>query len=199
MRARDLCALGAPSLPTRDLLALALRLRDDEELRQAEAALALHGAAREAALRSLRAGPQLVAVLELGRRAWMLPSPAGRRVCAPVDVAAVVAPRALTDDGCVWVLALDARLTLARLAPVSPEPGAVLRCTLAAGATRVIVARAGPRPAVPTTQDAQLATALSAAAALVGAQLLDVVLLGDDGFASLLRLGLVAAQDPRYR
>src|SRR5688572_29222250 len=121
---RDLCALGASSLPTKDLLAIALRRRDDDELREAERALSLYGGARDAALRAMKAGPQLLAVVELGRRAWMLPSPAGRRVRAPVDVAAVVAPRVLETDANastlasshtderVWLLALDARLTL---------------------------------------------------------------------------------------
>ena len=199
MQPRDLLALGAASLPTKHLLALALPRHTDRELADVQGALALYGPAREAALCSLKAGAQLLAIIELGRRAWMLPSPAGRRVRAPVDVAAIVAPRALPNEGDVWVLALDARLTLARLAALSPEPGAIFRCALAAGTSRLIVARVRPTPAVPTTHDVRFAASLVAAAGLVGAQLLDFVLLGDDGFSSLRRLGLVSSNDARYR
>ena len=202
---RDLAALGASSLPTKDLLALALRRRDDDELREAERALSLHGAARDAALRAMKAGPQLLAVVELGRRAWMLPSPAGRRVRAPVDVAAVVAPRALSADAAdastdhVWLLALDARLTLARLVALPPDPSALLRATLVAGTSRVVVARTRPARAVPTTDDARFVEQLLTAARAVGVTVVDVVILGDDGFSSLARLGMVPHADPRYR
>jgi DNA repair protein RadC len=203
---RDVCALGASSLPTKDLLALALRRRDDDELREAERALSLHGAARDAALRAMKAGPQLLAVVELGRRAWMLPSPAGRRVRAPVDVAAVVAPRALSagaqerpDEELVWLLALDARLTLARLVAVPAEPRALLRGALVVGASRIVVACTRPARAVPTSDDARFVEALLVAARTVGVSIIDVVILGDDGFASLSRLGMVPHADPRYR
>lgn len=215
MQARDLCALGASSLPLKDLLALALRRNprnDDDELRHAERALALYGGARDAALRELRAGPQLLAIVELGRRAWMLPSPAGRRVRAPADVAAIVAPRVSSSadenqhgqapgqaPGHVWLLALDARLTLARLAALPREPSALLRAALSAGTSRIVVAMTRPARAVPTAADARFVEDLHAAARIVGVALVDVVLLGDDGFASMLRLGMVPPADARYR
>src|SRR5688500_8033942 len=88
---RDVTALGAHCLSTRELLALA-GVKENETA-AAERALTLIGAARDSAVRALRSGPRLAAALELGRRAWMLPSPAGRRVRAPVDVAAICAPR----------------------------------------------------------------------------------------------------------
>lgn len=203
---RDLCALGAASLPTKDLLAIALKRRDDDELREAERALSLHGAARDAALRAMKAGPQLLAVVELGRRAWMLPSPAGRRVRAPVDVAAVVAPRALAPEGDAaglhahaWLLALDTRLTLARVVALPVDKSALLRAALAAGTSRLIVAFTRAARAVPTTDDARFVDELLSAARVVGVSVLDVVILGDDGFSSLARLGLVPPADPRYR
>ena len=202
---RDLCALGASSLPTKNLLAMALRRRDDDELRDAERALSLYGSARDAALRAMKAGPQLLAVVELGRRAWMLPSPAGRRVRAPVDVAAVVAPRVHTatdgaiDDDHVWLLALDARLTLARVVALPANPAALLRAALVAGTSRLVVARTRPARAVPTSDDARFVEQLLTAADAVGVTIVDVVILGDDGFSSLARLGMVPHADPRYR
>lgn len=60
---RDLVALGATALPTRDLLRIA-GVRPDEA-RAAEEALALLGASRDAALRSLTSGPRLIAALEI--------------------------------------------------------------------------------------------------------------------------------------
>lgn len=195
---RDMTALGAASLPTRELLALA-GVADGEAL-AAEQALALVGAARDAAVRALKSGPRLAAALELGRRAWMLPSPAGRRVRAPVDVAAIAAPRFTSDEPANVVIALDRRLTVARVTGSDAEPALVLRDTLGAGVTRVAlgVNRRGHR-AVPTTDDAARAEQLMAACKLVNVALIDIVILGDDGFSSLLRLGLVPWCDPRYR
>ena len=199
MGPNDLCALGASSLPTKDLVDILLRGRvADDDLRAAERALALTGPAREAALRDHRAGPQLLAAVELGRRAWMLPSPAGRRVRSPVDVAAIVAPRG-TDDGGVVALSLDVRLTVARLEHVEKDAGAVLRSVLGAGCRRVIVAEKRAARAIPTGDDEDFADRLHKAAALVGVGVVDHVILGDDGFCSLLRLGLIASSDARYR
>ena len=150
----------------------------------------------------------MLLLLLLRRRAWMLPSPAGRRVRAPVDVAAVVAPRALEDEprstadassSRVWLLSLDARLTLARLVPLPAEPLAILQGALAAGAVRIVVARTRPSRAVLTTDDSSFAEQLEAAARVVGVTLVDIVILGDDGFCSLMRLGTVPHVDPRYR
>jgi len=188
-------------MSARELLALAGVHADERPA--AEAALSLLGAARDAALCDLRSGPRLAAALELGRRAWMLPSPAGRRVRAPVDIAAICAPRFVDDDdGCLGI-ALDRRLTVARLARTTADTGSVLRLTLGAGVTRIVLGmnRRGDR-AVPTTADVDWAAALHAACALVQVALIDVVLLGDDGFSSLLRLGMLPSQpdgDTRYR
>lgn len=196
---RDIAALGAHCTSTRDLLKLAGA--DDNDALAAEHALSLVGAARDAALRSLKCGPRLLAALELGRRAWMLPSPAGRRVRGPVDVAAIAAPRFTSDEPPAMTIALDRRLTVARLTSGAIEPALVLRDTLGAGVTRVAVSlnKRGQR-AAPTTDDTALAERLTAACALVDVKLLDVVLVGDDGFSSLRRLGLLAAcGDPRYR
>lgn len=204
MRSTELCALGAATMPSRDLVRILLRRpASDDELDELLRALALVGPAREAALRHHRAGPQLLAAVELGRRAWMLPSPAGRRVQNPVDVVTIVAPRATHDEpGTCWLLALDVRLTLSRLERTcTADRGALLRGTLAAGASRLVVASRRRTPAVPCSTDAAEATALARAADLVGVDLLDHVLLGEDGFCSLARLGLLPRnpREPRYR
>src|SRR5687768_4984563 len=154
MRPRDLCALGAAHLPTKDLVAILLKRGHGPELDEATRALSLTGAARDAALRALAPGPQLLAAVELGRRAWMRPSPAGRRVRAPVDVAAVVAPRA-TDEDAAWIVALDLRLTVVRAAAVAADPGPILRTALAAGARFVAIARKRASPAVPLPIDVE--------------------------------------------
>lgn len=197
---RDVIGLGAQAMTTRDLLQLA-GVKDDE-LAAAEQGMALLGAARDQAIRTLRSGPRLLAALELGRRAWMLPSPVGRRVRAPVDVAAVCAPRFADGRAQCLALALDKRMTIARIEAIALEPGWVLRATLGAGVTRVVVAlnRIAHR-AVPTIDDTKLADALHAACRLVDVTLVDIVLLGDDGFASLAQLGIVAPseRERRYR
>src|SRR5690349_11738060 len=79
----DHLALAAHTLASRDLLKLAGVAGG--ELVAAEHALSLCGPARDTALRELKCGPRLLAAVELGRRAWMLPSPAGRRIRSPVD------------------------------------------------------------------------------------------------------------------
>jgi DNA repair protein RadC len=54
---------------------------------------------------------------------------------------------------------------------------------------------------VPDSDDVEAMASLGAAAALVGVSVLDHVILGEDGFASMLRLGLLppGPRDPRYR
>ncbi|MCC7111764.1 MAG: hypothetical protein IT382_20890 [Deltaproteobacteria bacterium] len=197
--ALDLVSLGARAVPSRELLRLVLRRADDDALDRAVRALALVGAARDAALLDLPEGPRLAAALELGRRAWMLPSPGGRRVASPVDVAAAVAPRVGgATDAEAWVLALDARMCLARLQPCASEAGRLLRAGLLGGGERLLVAVRHHRPAVPSADDRMQAVELSRLAAACGAPLLDWVILGEDGFCSLLRLGLLPSVDRRY-
>jgi hypothetical protein len=197
MRTEELCAIGANTMPTKDLVAILTGGRDDE-LVEAERALSLTGPPRDAALRALHAGPRLLAAVELGRRAWMFPSPAGRRIRSPVDVVAVVAPRAEPDDA-LFVLSLDVRLTLARIERVDAHPGNVLRSTLSAACRRVVVATRRPSPAVPASGDEDLALQIAGASAVVDVGLVDFVILGDDGFCSLSRLRMLPEADARYR
>jgi DNA repair protein RadC len=185
-------------MSTRDLLLVAGV--DKSELEHAERALGLLGGARTRAIQDLKRGAQLLAAIELGRRAWMLPSPAGRRLRAPVDVAAVCAPRMSDDTPHCLALALDKRLTVARITGTAPDAAAIVRAAMAADTTRVVVAlnRRGQR-AVPDLAHSSLVDELAVASNAVGVAVLDVVLLGDDGFCSLLRLGMLSPTDPRYR
>lgn len=195
--ALELVTFGARALPARELVRLLVPRADEAALDRAERALALVGPAREAALLDLPYGPRLAAALELGRRAWMLPSPRGRRIHGPTDVAATIAPRASPDE--TWLLGLDARLTLCRLVACPEEPGALLRTALMAGAARLVVCTRRATPAVPTTTDVERAQTLAALATSCRTPLLDWVVLGDDGCCSLARLGLLPPGDRRYR
>lgn len=205
MTPHDLCALGAAALPSRDLLRLLVkRPMADDELDAALHALTLVGRPREVACRQLRCGPQLLAALELGRRAWMLPRPTGRRIRGPVDVVSMVAPRAVDEgEAGAWVVVLDARLALARIERVAPVGAkTVLRTTLAAGATRAVLVAGRRGSAAPEPADLHLVSSIVTAGDVVGVQLLDAIVLGEDGFSSLLRLGAMPAghvSDPRYR
>lgn len=78
----------------------------------------------------------------------------------------------------------------------------VLRATLGAGVTRCVLALNRSRHrAVPTVDDAARSKLLAEACALDDVSLVDIVILRDDGFCSLLRLGMLAAgcADGRYR
>jgi DNA repair protein RadC len=200
MISRDLVCIGAAALSSQELVRILTRNRlDDAALLDATRALTLLGPARDAALLSSPAGPELLAAIELGRRAWMLPPPTGRRVRSPVDVAAIAAPRMEANDARALVIALDLRLQLARIEFVECAPGAMLRSALVGGASRFVVAVRKASPASPTTDDAERMRRLSEIAQEIGVPLVDAVVLGDDGFASLLRLGVIAQGDARYR
>ena len=197
---QDLAALGARALPTRSLLRVLLGPRvDDDVVDDAAAALFLHPRAREAALLRLAHGPRLLAAVELGRRAWMATPPLGTRLQGPADVAAIAGPL-LVDERRPLVVCLDVRGRVARMAAVDDDDDVtVLQEILVAGCRRGIVCRRLSGLAVPTHDDVARLTGLRRAGALVGIDVADGVLLGDDGFCSLLRLGLIgAAQDRRY-
>ncbi|MDP2345084.1 MAG: hypothetical protein Q8O67_29335 [Deltaproteobacteria bacterium] len=198
----DLRALGARALPTRSLLRLLLGPRvPDDDVDDAAAAIFLHCRAREAALVQLAHGPRLLAAIELGRRAWMATPPIGTRLNGPADVAAVAAPR-LVDEQRALVLCVDVRGRVARMTLVDDDDDddvTILQEILVAGCRRGIVCRRLSGPAVPADNDVTRLVRLRRCGAMVGVDVADGVLLGDDGFCSLLRLGLIGvAQDRRY-
>jgi DNA repair protein RadC len=173
----------------------------DVDVDDAAAALSLHWRAREAALLRLAHGPRLLAAIELGRRAWMTTPPIGTRLHGPADVAAVAAPR-LVDDERRLVLCLDVRGRVARMTLVADDDDdevTALQEILVAGCRRGIVCRRVSGPALASEHEVARVTRLKRCGAMVGVDVVDGVLLGDDGFCSLLRLGLIGvAPDRRY-
>lgn len=192
----DLRALGARALSTRALVQQLIG-KDAVDVDDAVAALGLHHRAREAALLDLRSGPRLLAAVELGRRAWLSSPPLGARVLSPAEAAAVAAPR-LVDDDRALVVSLDVRGRVARLECVDDDVG-LLQSVLKAGCARAVVVRRKASAAVPDRLDVEALVAVRARGAAVGVDVLDGVLLGDDGFCSMLRLGLIGPRlDRRY-
>jgi hypothetical protein len=225
----DLRVLGARSLPSRTLVRLVAGSGpDDDAIDTATAALHLADPAREAVLLESSVGPRLLAALELGRRAAAHRSPAKTRIVGPGDAVAALSSR-LVGDGRWWLLALDVRLRVARavaltvagahdddsqedrtndasaandnVADVTDEDVAVgaLQQTLAAACRRLVLVRQVDGPAVATARDAALFVALRGRAAVVGVAALDAVIVGDDGWCSLLRLGCAPTRERRYR
>jgi hypothetical protein len=203
----SLCSLGARALPTAALVRLILPRAADDAIARVVDALRLAPAAREAALLDVAGGARVLAAVELGRRAGLPPSPCAR-VAGPADAVAVVGPR-LVDDPRPWLVALDVRGRVARLTPLVDDvehggrplldPVVVLQRILLAGCRRGVVVRRVARPSAPLHVDVDDAVGLQRAAGLVGVDVVDVVLCGDDGWSSLLRLGHLAAVDGRYR
>ena len=222
----DLRVLGARALPSRALVRLVAGPRpDDDVIDDATAALQLADPAREAVLLDSPVGPRLLAALELGRRAGACRSPANTRIVGPGDAVAALSSR-LVGDGRWWLLALDVRLRVARAIPltsacadeveasdhgsddgsaanddIADDDVAVdaLQQTLAAGCRRLVVVRQTTGPATPTARDVALLAGLRERCGVVGVAALDAIIVGDDGWCSLLRLGCAPARERRYR
>ncbi len=179
---------------------------DDDDVQQVARALQLDPAARDAALLRSPLGPKMLAAVELGRRAWLMPAPSSARVTSPAEAVAALGPR--LDDGRLWLLALDVRLRVALARPIAVGEGAddtafatsVLQHTFGAGCRRSLLVERRPGPATVTVDDAARLQHVRNAAATVGVGVLDHVLCGDEGWVSLLRLGVVVGStDVRYR
>ncbi len=200
--------LGARALHTTALVRLVCGERAaDDDVQHAARALQLDPAARDAALLRSLLGPKMLAVVELGRRAWLMPAPSSARVTSPAEAVAALGPR-LADDSRLWLLALDVRLRVALARPLDVGDSAddealtttVLQHTLGAGCRRCLLVGRRPGPAIVSVDDAARLQQLRTAAGTVGVSALDHVLCGDDGWVSLLRLGVVAGStDRRYR
>jgi hypothetical protein len=210
-RERDLRVLGARALHAAALVRLVCGERaDDVEVQQAARALQLDPSARDAALLRSPLGPKLLAAVELGRRAWLMPAPASARVTSPAEAVSALGPR-LADDRRLWLLALDVRLRVALARPLDVDTTAgdrdaealaalVLQHTLGGGCRRCVVVSRRPGPAIVDVNDAVQLQKLRDAAGTVGVSVLDHVLCGDDGWVSMLRLGVVVGStDLRYR
>ena len=200
---RDLRALGARGLDTAALVRLVCGRAADDDIDEVVAALSLEPRARDAVLLRSPLGPRLLAAMELGRRAWLAPSPASTRITGPADAMATLASR-LVDDARVWMLVLDVRLRVAGAFAIDvndhDEVTAILQYTLGLSCRRVVLVSRRPGPAIIDVDDAARLQIARERGAVVGVFVLDHVVCGDDGWASLLRLGVVErCADPRYR
>ena len=205
----DILSLGAAAMSTEALLRVLFGGRiDDDEVTRATDALCLAPRARVETIRDLDHGPQLLAVLELGRRPLLWPSPLGLRICGPADLAALALPRCTGGEEVLLAFALDARLAVARVFEVArggvdevmARPAEVLGPVLSAGCRFFALAHRHPSgDPTPSAVDERCTLRLLDGARALGMGLLDHVVLGDDGHVSMRRAGLLPPADGRYR
>jgi DNA repair protein RadC len=175
---------------------------------EASGGLALLGVrgldARTAAGLGLNASQRLglEAALELGRRATVRRALAGaRRAGGPDEIAAWAR---LEFGGAereeLWLVAVDGRGTLAETRRIA-QGGSwsnvlsvrdVLTAALRSGCPAFLLVHNHPSgDPTPSASDARATLALADAAAVVGLSLLDHVVVGAEGYASLLEMGLL--------
>ncbi len=177
-------------------LALAQRLLGDDGI----AGVYRRGAA--ALLRERGIGParaaQVAAALELGRRAASGPSPERLAMDEPRRAYEYLRMRFGPDAEQLIGLLLDRRLRLlgeARLAQgglsaLALRPADVLRPAVLAGASAILLAHNHPSgDATPSQQDVASTTAIGRAAGSIGIQLVDHLIIGDNGFVSMRLAG----------
>jgi len=194
----DILSLGAEAMPDAALVRLLFQDLGRARAEALTAAVLLDPHARAEVLRHEPEGPVLLAALELGRRAAAFPARGGTVVRGPSDVAELALPRLPVDEERLFVAALDARRRVARVVIVgagdlsqvdAPIPR-VLGPVLASGSARFVVAhRHVDGSALPSPRDRASTVELAALARGLGLTLVDHVVLGDDGYASLTREG----------
>jgi DNA repair protein RadC len=145
---------------------------------------------------------RVVAAFELGRRALVEPM-AGTTIGGPSDVYDYLSPRLRGSmQEVFWVLALDARntitseLEIARgtLMGVDVHPREVFRPLIRQAAAAAVVAHNHPSgDPTPSELDLALTRRLRRAGDLLGIPLLDHLVIGADGFASIAEL--IAVED----
>jgi DNA repair protein RadC len=207
-----LLRLGAPSLGDNELLALVLGhgYRRMNALAVANELLrlrgGLHGVARSSAadLARMRGiGPakaaQLMAGVELGRRASTHAPGARVQLRAPRDAAAYLLPmfgsRAVEQFG---VVLLDSKHRVIRTSIIAVgtlnstvvEPRDVFREALVGAAAAIVVFHNHPSgDPSPSSDDVELTRRLAATGTLVGIDLIDHVVLGDARYCSFKETG----------
>ena len=154
-----------------------------------------------AALRGL--GPagaaRLVAAVELGRRAVSAVWPPRARLASPQEVAAFLLPRfGRIDVEQFGVVLLDARhrvitarvLTRGTVDATPVHPRDVFREALAVGACAVVIFHNHPSgDPTPSLPDRALTTRMWQAGEVMGIEVVDHVILGDNTYCSLRELG----------
>ena len=207
-----LIELGAASLGDNELLAIIIGsgVRAMSTLAIANAVLeqagGLHGLCRAShhALRRTRGlgaarAAQVLAALELGRRALIRRPPARVQLRSPREVAAYLLPiyggRPIEQFGMVM---LDSKHRVLRTMVVSlgaldgtiVQPREVFREAATTGATAIVVFHNHPSgDPSPSGDDVTLTERLVEAGQLIGIEVLDHVILGDGQFCSMRELG----------
>jgi DNA repair protein RadC len=192
--ANDPLAAGAATLSDHALLRCITGEGHEDECAQAATLLALDDAARLELLRELSIGPAVLAALELGRRAVLFPRHAALVVRSPTDAALLARPHLVGPPDALVALVLDSRGSVVRLKAFATSWSKLARAdraeifgaVLAAGCRRLVLA-AAVDPPVTDRVDRQRFSALARSARGVGIDLVDVVLIGALGLASMAR------------
>ncbi len=210
-----LMALGAASLGDNELLAIVIGggVRAMSTLAIANAVLeqtgGLHGVCRAShhALRRMKGlgaarAAQVLAALELGRRALIRRPPSRVQLRSPREVAEYLLPiyggRPIEQFGMVM---LDSKHRVLRTTVVSLGaldgavvlPRDVFREAATAGAAAIVVFHNHPSgDPSPSPEDVTLTDRLVEAGRLIGIEVLDHLILGDGQFCSLRELGRLA-------
>jgi DNA repair protein RadC len=203
-----LIACGAPQLSDQELLALVLGSGTSgrSAIEVAHALLATSGdlaGVAQASLEELRAQPGIgvaraaliQAAMELGRRAVGERPKPGRRLASASDVWSHLRARlAMSEVEEFWALALDVRhriqsercLARGSLTGVEVHPRDVFRPLIRSAAAAVIFCHNHPSgDPTPSRQDVELTARLRDVGELCGIAVLDHVVVGWEGFASL--------------
>ncbi len=217
-----LADLGAPSLGDNELLAIVIGggVRAMNALAIANAVLeqagGVHGLARVShdSLRRMKGlgaarAAQVLAALELGRRALVRRPPARAQLRSPREVAEYLLPvyggRPIEQFGMVM---LDAKHRVLRTAIVSVgaldstvvHPRDVFREAATSGAAAIVVFHNHPSgDPSPSADDLALTDRLAEAGLLMGIEVLDHLVLGDGQFCSLRQMGRLPAHDAAGR
>ena len=212
-----LAQMGAAALGDNELLAIVIGsgIRTMSALAIANAVLeqtgGLHGASRVGhdTLRRMKGlgaarAAQVLAALELGRRALLRRPPTRVQLRSPREVAAYLLPvyggRAIEQFGMVM---LDAKHRVLRTAIVSVgaldstvvQPRDVFREAATTGAAAIVVFHNHPSgDPSPSEDDVALTDRLVEAGDLMGIDVLDHVVLGDGQFCSVRELGRLAGK-----
>jgi DNA repair protein RadC len=205
---------GAVALGDNELLAIVIgcgtRHRDAlavaNELLQAAGGLHALGRMSHDGLRAMKGlgaakASQVIAALELGRRALARSPSARTQLKSPRDVAFYLLPtyggRAIEQFG---IVVLDAKHRVLRTTVVSVgtldgivvQPRDVFREAAAAGAAALVLFHNHPSgDPTPSPEDVELTARLVAAGDLMGIPVLDHVVLGDGQFCSLRETGRI--------
>lgn len=142
---------------------------------------------------------QIVAAIELGRRALIRPLPRGRRVASSKDVDAALRPLLAGEPVEHFIaLLLDAKhrpmgtitLAIGGLTSCAVELSSVFGAILRRGAAAVVFAHNHPSGVpVPSPDDMTLTRRLKQGGEILGIEVLDHVIIGREGFYSFLDAG----------